>query len=53
MARLMRDSSLGCTELLPLPAENPYPGQEYGFSAGRVRVALGFPRVTHDNHYLV
>ena len=28
----------------------PYPWHGYGFLPGRVRVALGNPRVTRDNH---
>ena len=36
---------------LPQPVKNPYPWCGYGLTAGRVRVALGNPRVTRDNHY--
>ena len=35
---------------LPQPVKNPYPWCGYGLTAGRVRVALGNPRVTRDNH---
>jgi hypothetical protein len=34
------------------PFEYPYPCARYGYLRGRVRVALGYPRVICDNHYL-
>ena len=33
-----------------LTRQNPYPPNGYRFSWVRVRVALEYPRVTHDNH---
>jgi len=40
----------GFLKPLPLTRQNPYPWGGYGFSRVRVRVALGYPRVTRDNH---
>jgi hypothetical protein len=40
----------GFSKPLPRTHQNPYPWGGYGFSRVRVRVALGYPRVTHDNH---
>jgi len=42
---------LGFSKPLPLTRQNPYPWGGYGFSRVRVRVALGYPRVTHYNPY--
>jgi len=42
----------GFLKPLPLTHQNPYPWGRYGFSRVRVRVALGYPRVTRDNHYV-
>jgi len=42
----------GFHETLTLTCQNPYPWGGYGFSWVRVWVALEYPRVTHDNHYM-
>jgi len=41
---------LGCTKPLPQSIRKPYPCQGYRLLLDRVRVTLGFPRITRDNH---